>query len=220
MEKISDALKRDWKVVIIIVLSFVLGVYCYNLLPNKIPINWNAKGETPGYSNKFYAAFSFPLLSLGLFLLFSIYYYMEDNRKNCENSKLTYQYLKYLLIMFLFAIEIINLLTAKGIIVNRPIFIKIMKSLLFILIGNVMGRFKNNYFMAIKTHWTLTNKQVWKKTHRMAGSLWVIAGVLNMLTIFININVNIMISKIISVVIAIIPIIYSYIVYKKINYVK
>ena len=109
-----------------------------------------------------------------------------------------------------------TLLNASGVIVNRPIFIQIMVSLLFILIGNVMGRFKHNYFVGIRTPWTLANEEVWRKTHRVAAPIWVLGGIINILLAFTETNFKGIWFVAIVAVISIVPIVYSYIVYQQI----
>lgn len=217
MKKINDILKKDWAVIIVIILGFALGAYFYKSLPDRVPIHWNLRGEANGYGNKLFGAFGLPLINLGMYLLFLILPYIDPKGKNYDGFKSTYQYLKYLLVIFLFGFEIIALLMAKNITTNKPILIQIMISLLFILIGIVMGRLKNNYFVGIKTPWTLANDEVWRKTHRMAGPLWVIGGILNILVAFIDINFTEISFIIIIIIIAVVPMIYSYIIYKKLD---
>ncbi|SPF49596.1 conserved membrane hypothetical protein [Candidatus Desulfosporosinus infrequens] len=148
--------------------------------------------------------------------MFLVLPYIDPKGKNYEKFDSTYQYLKYLLIVLFFGIEVYTLLLATGIIVNRPIYIGIMVSLLFILIGNVMGKFKYNYFVGIAIPWTLANEEVWRKTHRLAAPLWVIGGIINMLLNLIGtdlMGIGVMIDM---AVIIIVPIVYSYFVYQKI----
>ena len=216
MKKISNVLKKDWAILILIVLGFALGVYFYPSLPDRVPIHWNLNGEVNGYGSKFYGAFGLPLMNLGIYLLFLVLPYIDPKRKNYESFKSTYQYLKYILIIFLLGMEVTTFLTATGVTANRPVLIQVFISLLFILIGNVMGRFKHNYFVGIKTPWTLANEEVWRKTHRMAGPLWVIGGIINIILAFTNKNLNGVGFIIVMVVIVLVPIIYSYIVYQKI----
>ena len=104
----------------------------------------------------------------------------------------------------------------RSTIANTPDFTQIMGSLLFILLGNVMGRFKHNYFVGIKTPWTLANEEVWRKTHRMAGPIWVIGGIANILLTVIGVTFNGIGFIIILAVMIVVPIVYSYIIYKKI----
>ncbi|HBP66587.1 MAG TPA: hypothetical protein DD730_20580 [Desulfosporosinus sp.] len=216
MSKISNVFKQDWLILIIILMGFALGAYFYPSLPDKVPIHWGLNGEVNGYGSKLFGAFGLPAISLATYLLYLVIPYIDPKRKNYEDFKSTYQFLKYLIIIFFLGIEVMTLSIASGVIVNKPIFIQIMVSLLFILIGNVMGRFKHNYFVGIKTAWTLANEEVWRKTHRMAGPLWVIGGIVNIILAFTGTNFNGLGFIVIVAIITIVPIAYSYFAYQKI----
>jgi len=216
MKKISNVLKKDWVILILIVIGFVIGMFFYSSLPSRVPIHWNAQGQIDGYGSKFFGTFGIPLMNLGIYLLFLVLPYIDPKRKNYESFQSTYQYLKYLLIVFFLGLEMTTLLIATGVVDNTPVLIQILISLLFISLGNVMGRFKPNYFVGIKTPWTLANEQVWRKTHRMAGPIWVIGGTLNILLAVTGMTFNGIAFIIIIGALAILPIVYSYIIYQKI----
>ncbi|MGH4051549.1 MAG: SdpI family protein [Clostridium sp.] len=193
-----------------------MGMFFYSSLPSRVPIHWNSQGQIDGYGSKFLGTFAIPLVNLAIYLLFLALPYIDPKRKNYESFQSTYQYLKYLLIIFFLGLEMTTLLIATGVVDNTPVLIQVSISLLFILLGNVMGRFKPNYFVGIKTPWTLANEQVWRKTHRIAGPVWVIGGILNVLLAVTGLNFNGMAFIIIIAVIVIVPTAYSYIIYQKI----
>jgi len=216
MQKISKILKQDWMILILILSGFALGAYFYPSLPDKVPTHWNASGEVNGYGSKLFGAFGLPTISLATYLLYLALPFIDPKRKNYTDFESTYQFLKYVLILFFLGIELMTLLIASGVIVNKPIFIQIIVSLLFILIGNVMGRFKHNYFIGIKTPWTLANEEVWRKTHRLAAPLWVLGGVMNILLALTGMSFNGVGFIVIIALISIVPIGYSYIAYQQI----
>ena len=217
MKKINNLLKKDRFILALIVFGFALGAYFYPSLPNKVPTHWDLQGNVNGYGNRFMGAFSVPLVNLGVYLLFIVLPYIDPKRKNYDSFQSTYQYLKCLLVIFLLGLQITMLLIAKGIVINQSVFIPILISLLFIAIGNVMGRFKFNYFVGVKTPWTLASDEVWRKTHRMAAPVWVIGGILNILLTIFGITFNGIASLIIILVIVIAPVVYSYVIYQKIS---
>ncbi|TGE33605.1 SdpI family protein [Desulfosporosinus sp. Sb-LF] len=217
MNEISSTVKKDWLILSLIVLGFALGVYFYPLLPDRVPVHWNANGEVNGYGSRLFGAFGLPVINLAMYVMFLALPYIDPKRKNYANFKSTYQFLKYLLIVFFLGMEVITFLISTGIVVNRPIFIQVMISLLFIFIGNVMGRVKHNYFIGIKTPWTLANEEVWRKTHRLAAPLWVFGGVLNILFTLTGATLNGYGFISIVVVISLVPTAYSYFAYRKIT---
>lgn len=214
MKKISNILKKELFLISLILLGFIISIYLYPSLPDKMPIHWNIHGEVNRYGSRLFGAFGMPLISLGIYLLYVVLPYIDPKRKNYENFKPTYQLFKYIIIIFLFCFHIITLLNATGVKINILTFIQVAMSLLFIFMGNAMGRVKHNYFIGIKTPWTLANEEVWKKTHRLSAPLWVTGGILNLILFLLGTGAYSFI--IIIIVISIIPIIYSYIVYKKI----
>lgn len=214
MKKISNFLKKDWILILFILLGFIMGIYFYPSLPDKMPIHWDIHGQVNGYRSKLFGAFFNPLMGLGIYLLFVALPYIDPKRKNYENFATTYQLFKYVTVIFLFGIHTCTLLNATGVNINISLFIQISISLLFILMGNVMGRIKHNYFVGIRTAWTLANEEVWRKTHRMAAPLWVAGGILNLIIALLGSGFYGFIAIIIAV--SIVPVIYSYIIYQKI----
>lgn len=217
MPKIFSILKKDWLIIILILVGFALGAYLYPSLPERVPIHWNANGQINGYGSKLFGAFGIPLITLGLYIMFLLLPYIDPKGKNYAGFTSTYQFLKYLIIVFSLGMEAITLLIATGVVVNRPIIIHIMVSLLFIFLGNVMGRFKHNYFVGIKTPWTLASEEVWRKTHRLAAPLWVIGGILSLLLSFVGSILNGTVFIVILAVITIVPVVYSYFIYRKLR---
>jgi len=216
MQKISSILKQDCLILILILLGFALGAYFYPSLPDKMPNHWGLNGEINGYGSRITGAFTLPLINLGMYIMFLVLPHIDPKGKNYAKFDSTYQYLKYLLITFFLGLEVYVLLLGTGAIISKPIYIGIMISLLFILLGNVMGRFKYNYFVGLRVPWTLANEEVWRKTHRMAASLFVIGGIINLLLNLIGTNlmgIGVMINL---AVIIIVPIVYSYFTYQKI----
>ena len=216
MQKISSILKQDWLMIIIILMGFALGAYFYPSLPDKVPIHWGMIGEVNGYGSKLFGAFGLPAISLATYVMYLVIPYIDPQKKNYADFKSTYQFMKYLIILFLLGIEVMNLLNASGVKVNVPIFGQIMVSLLLILNGNVMGRFKHNYFVGIRNPWTLANEEVWRKTHRLAAPLWVLGGIINIILAFTGTNFNGIGFMVILAVILIVPAVYSYFTYQKI----
>lgn len=110
--------------------------------------------------------------------------------------------------------HVIVIAAALGYNVDTGRLVMLAVSLLFMLMGNVMGRVKHNYFVGIKTPWTLASEEVWKKTHRLAALLWTIAGFLGAVFALLRVNLG-WIFIIILMVPALVPAIYSYIIFNK-----
>lgn len=217
MKNILKSIKKDWLILAIVVLTFVLSLYFYPSLPDRVPSHWNAKGQIDGYSGKFFGGFGIPLINLGLYFLFIILPYLDPKKANYAKFPSAYKAIRYTVHIFFACLQGVILMVSLGHPVNVGMFAYLGASLLFVMIGNVMGKFKHNYFVGIKTPWTLSNEEVWVKTHRMAGPLWVVGGILSAIFAIIGDGIMIIPFIIIVSVIAIVPIIYSYIIFSKLN---
>ncbi|MDD3223959.1 MAG: SdpI family protein [Clostridium sp.] len=215
MKKISNTLRKDWVLLMIIALEFIISAYFYKSLPNKLPIQWNFSGEANSYVGKLYGSLASPLAGLALYIMLLILPAIDPSKASYKKFNATYQFLKYLLVIFSFAMEIVTILPAVGIPINNKLIMQLSGPILIILVGNVMGRFRHNYFVGIKTPWTLASDEVWKKTHRMSGPLWVIGGILLLILSFTKINSD-NVALAIILLIVVVPIVYSYIIYRKI----
>lgn len=213
MKKIIDFLKKEGFIILLILLAFAISIYFYPTLPDRMPIHWNIRGEVDSYGSKAFGAYGMPLMGLGIYVLFLALPYIDPKRKNYESFKSTYQLFKYIIIIFFFCFHTITLLNATGINVNVVMFTQVAVSFLFILLGNAMGRVKHNYFVGIRTPWTLASEDVWKKTHRLAAPLWVAGGLINLILSLLGIASYGFIA--ITIMISIVPVVYSFIIFQR-----
>ncbi|MGH4118136.1 SdpI family protein [Clostridium sp.] len=219
MKKILDTIKKDWFIIAIIALTFMVTIYLYPSLPSKIPSHWNSEGQIDGYLGRFLGAFLIPLMNLGFYFMFIFLPYLDPKKANYAKFSGAYKLLRYSFHILFACIQIIILLVALGHPVNVTMLIGIGTSLLLVLIGNVMGKFKHNYFVGIKTPWTLANEEVWTKTHRMAAPLWVVGGIISAVFAILfegKSSYSIALVIIISVI-SIVPIVYSFVIFKRLE---
>jgi uncharacterized membrane protein len=120
--------------------------------------------------------------------------------------------------MFFFTVLYFGTLgTALGYFGSFPSMVQLGVGALFIILGNYMGKLKHNYFMGIRTPWTLASEEVWYRTHRMAGPFWVIGGLLFIATSFLTTGLLAKTILIIIFGIIAIPIVYSYVIFKRLE---
>lgn len=210
-------LKRDWYILLIVAAGFLLGAIFYQRMPARVPIHWDAQGHVNGYGSRFVGAFFSPLLSLGIYLLMLAAPYIDPRGSNYEKFKGSYQLIKCLVMVLLLFIYICASLAAIGVRINIALVASVGISFLFIVLGNVMGRIRFNYFVGIRTPWTLSNEEVWRKTHRFGGPVWVVGGVVSLLVAVLSGGAAIWAIVVITCVIAFIPILYSYLVFRNIH---
>ena len=212
-----------WKVLagVLVIFSFALGIWAYPQLPEQVPSHWNASGQVDGYTNALGGAFLLPAILLGVYILLWIIPKIDPKKENYQKMGKAYWVSAFFVTLVLSGVHIFAIAAALEITPSKqdlPIaWINIMIGLLFIILGNYMGKIKPNYTFGIRTPWTLANEEVWKKTHRFSGPVMLGAGVITIAAAFLPVSWNFGIMMVAVGGSAIIEIVYSYIVFKKIN---
>ncbi len=200
----------------IIVMSFILGCYYYPQMPAKMASHWNASGEVNGYMTKEWALFLMPGVSLLMYLLFLIIPKIDPLKKNIAKFRIWFDWFILLLIIFLFYLYMLTLVYNLGHTFNMTIALLPALGVLFIYIGQMLEHAERNWFIGIRTPWTLSDDTVWKKTHMLGGKLFKAMGVLIFLTIVLD-KFALWIVILAALWAGLYPVIYSYREYQKLH---
>lgn len=198
---------------ILCLLPMIFCMFIYNKLPDKIPIHFNINGSIDSYGSKLFVCIILPLILCILNLITNICINNDPNKKN--HNKIIKNLICFLLpIMSLIFIPT-SILISLGIRLNISLIAPIFVSIIFILIGNYLPKCRQNYTMGIRLPWTLNDEKNWKKTHRLAGLLFVISGILTiiMTIVFNPLSYYMLITSLILT--SIVTALYSFIIYKK-----
>lgn len=182
---IKISLKTEMLPIIIIVATFVLGFYFYAHFPAQVASHWNFQGDVDSYSSRTTGAFAIPLLLLGIYILFLVLPFMDPKRDRYAEFEKVYRIFKNMLLLFMLAIYVALGLFNLGYPINISYVVPPLVGLLFIILGSYMGKIKSNWLMGIRTPWTLSSENVWNKTHRVGGWMFIIFGVIIAVTPFL-----------------------------------
>lgn len=207
-------IKKNWKTLMItslvILLPVLAGAVLWNQLPEQIPTHWNASGEVDGWSSKPFAVFGLPLILLAAQWLCMLGTLADPKKEN--HPQKIFQLVLWIIPVLSVVLHAFTYAVALGNEVPIEVFVPVLMGLLFAIIGNYMPKCKQNYTIGIKIPWTLNSEENWNRTHRFAGFLWMLCGVVIMLTGFFG---GFWIFFGIALVMVIVPVIYSYILYRK-----
>lgn len=207
-------IKKNLKVLIItsivILLPMLVGVIFWNQLPERVPMHWNISGEVDGWGSKAFLVFGMPLILLAVQWLCMLGT-AADPKKQAHSEKVIHLVL-WIIPILSAVLNVVSYLTALGKPVRIEIVMPVFMGLLFVIIGNYLPKCKQNYTIGIKIPYTLNSEENWNKTHRFAGWLWTVCGIVIMLTGFFG---SFWILFGVTFVMAIAPIVYSYILYRK-----
>ncbi len=214
MEKFN--FKKELPFIIIALLPFVYLAFMWNELPEKVPIHWNGSGEIDRWGNKSeLITMIFMLSGIGYFLFLILP--AIDPKGNLQKMGNKFSQIRLYLALFMSTIAIFIIYSTQQS-ESKPTFIFVLIGLLFAVLGNYFKTIKPNYFVGIRTPWTLENEEVWKKTHQLGGKLWFIGGLLIvLLSLLIKESYMAFLFLGITAIICIIPIAYSYLEFKKIK---
>lgn len=206
-------LKKHGFAILLCIVSVVMWVVSFPHLPQDVPIHFGADGAD-GFASKGYAMiFCLGLLVLP-YLLVTILPKFDPNQKNIKKSKKAIQMTNYAVISLMFVINILVLLNAFDIKTSSNIPF-ILVGFLYIVLGNYIQQCKHNYFIGVRTPWTLSSETVWNKTHRLASKLFVISGFLILLASFLTFWYQLSVLLISTLFTVCILVIYSYQMFKK-----
>lgn len=166
----------------LIAAMFALAAVTWSSAPRQIPVHWNAYGAVDRYGGRFEGLLLLPLLALAIYGLFLVVPKIDPGRANYEQFAAAYSTLRIAVTLLLAAVYALLQLTIHGYAVNIGMIVPFLAGLLFIVIGNMLGKVRPNWAVGIRTPWTLSSKTSWDKTHRVGGRLFIVAGVLMMLT--------------------------------------
>ncbi|RAS76928.1 SdpI family protein [Priestia endophytica] len=202
---------------IIMSLSILCWVILYNKLPSQIPMQWGVDGTVNSYAPKLQAAFTHNGILLFLYAVLVLSPKMDPRKQNYPKFSRSYRIITLAIMLVLFLLNISVLLASLGYNLNVTTITPILVGILFIILGNYMQTVKPNFFIGIRTAWTLSNEQVWRKTHRLGSKLFILGGILFFVTPFVP--EQLLFPLIISIILAVvlIPTLYSYVQYRKIT---
>jgi uncharacterized membrane protein len=162
----------------IVMLSLLLAVCFYPAMPETMVSHWNALGEPDGYSPKALALFAVPAMSAAVVALFAAVPAMDPLKANIRKFRKQYDTFVALFAAFMLALQAELILWNIGVLLSPNVVLSAGMAALFFYVGVLSESAKRNWFVGIRTPWTMSSERVWDKTHKLAGKLFKVAGVL------------------------------------------
>jgi uncharacterized membrane protein len=170
---------RQFKLSILFVLaSLAVGAYLYPQMPESFASHWGAQGEVNGHMPKIWGAFMLPLITILLLIFFHVIPLIDPLKENIKSFRPYYDNFILIFASFMTLIYLQTILWNIGIRINPMAVISIGLFALFYYSGVLIQHAKRNWFIGIRTPWTLTSDTVWEKTHKVGGRMFKICGLL------------------------------------------
>jgi uncharacterized membrane protein len=193
----------------LVLISFGSSFYLDARLPGLMVSHWNAQGLADGYSNKTTALFLIPGMMVGMIILLSLVPLIDPLKENIQKFRSTYGLFLLGFTAFMTYLHILTLVWNLGVKMNMTTWMMPGMALLFYASGELIGHARQNYFIGIRTPWTLANPQVWDDTHRIGGIAFkILAGITLLATILGKYAMFVMLVAILAISLSLIG--YSY----------
>jgi uncharacterized membrane protein len=201
-------------IALVLVLTAVITLVAYPAMPDVVASHWNAAGELDGTMPKFWGLVLVPSLMTGFTALLAVLPRIDPLRKNYLKFRDYYEGFILVFAAFLFFIQLQIILWGMGTQVSPNLTSPVMIGILFIYIGFLMEHTEPNWFVGIRTPWTLSSERVWKKTHERGGTLFKLAGAVSFIGILAGIYAWLFIIVPVTAA-AVYTVVYSYVEFRR-----
>ncbi len=203
---------------LIVLANCLFNAVMYSRLPDPAPTHWNIHGQVDGWGPRWLAAGLFPAVMAAIMLLLVLLPKLGPFRENLESIAVTYGRIVISVGLLMLALNTIFILAAAGFSLPIGSSIALAIGLFIALLGNWMGKVPRNFYVGIRTPWTLANDTVWERTHRLGGRVMVAAGLIVAVTSLFASDIVCFIVLMASLAISVVwSIVYSFRLYRRLG---
>jgi len=203
---------------LILLVPFIYAFAIWNRVPEQVPTHFDMNGKPNDYSGKMFALLLLPVMNVAIYFLLYFVPRIDPRKNNYSTFGNSYQNIRMIIHLFFVGIFIFVTETSRN---GQPLKLNILFAgiLLFLaLLGNYLRTVRSNFFVGIRTPWTLSNDIVWRKTHELGGRIWLYSGIVLAIVVYFlpqGAATIVMFSGVFIMVM--IPVVYSYLEYRKIT---
>jgi uncharacterized membrane protein len=168
--------RTEWPLWILLAAMFVVAAVAWPTAPDRVPVHWDTHGEVNGYGGKFEGLLLIPVIALAIYLLFLVLPKLDPLHANYGQFAGAFTLFRFTILLFLAVLEGIIHLWIRGHTVPIQALLPMMVGALFLVLGGIMPKLRPNWFLGIRTPWTLMSRRSWAKTHEAARWVFWIAG--------------------------------------------
>ena len=206
---------RKWIPLALIVVAVLISIVAYPKLPDQVPTHWDLSGDVNGWSSRLWGAWMLPLIMAVVWLIMRAIPHIDPRGANYAKFEGMYDWLVILVLAFMLLMHAVVIMSATGRPVSMHTILMPAVGIFIAMIGLMLPRVHPNWFVGIRTPWTLTSDLSWERTHKIGGVLFVALGLLMIVTTLLAPTTAIWVLVIAAVGITIFLFAYSYRVWKE-----
>lgn len=211
-------LAGDWPLLALMLVTIGVTIWAFPRLPDQSAVHWGTDGTADGSASPRFLALYWPILATGIYLLLLYLPLLDPKRSNYVAFGRVYGIIRQAVPALLLLLHLAQLANALGASVSPLTVIFLATTALFFGFGLAMGQIRPNYFIGIRTPWTLESEEVWTKTHQFAGRLWVVLSLLQaLLVLLMPAHLGFWTWLAVVLVMVAVPAVYSYRAYRQVS---
>lgn len=207
----------DWPLFLLAAVDVGAAIWAFPRLPAEAAVHWSTSGLADRYGGPWELALFWPLAAAATYLFLLFVPLMDPKQENYARFGRVYSFIRQGVPAVLLLLHLSQLASAVGLNISPLSVLLLSLSVLFLVTGLAMGRIQPNYFIGFRTPWTLANEQVWLRTHRFAGGVWVALSLLHALVLLLPLHLRFAASMGVLAVMVLVPVFYSYLVFRRAN---
>jgi uncharacterized membrane protein len=206
---------RKWIPLLIVAVAIIASVAVYPNLPQTVPTHWDMLGRPNGWGSRVWGAWVLPIVMLLLWALTRVLPTIDPRGANYAKFGGAFEAIVISILLYMLGLHLIILRASLGYPVAMQRVLPIGVGILLVLIGNLLPRARPNWFIGIRTPWTLSSDRVWEKTHRVGGRAFVAGGLVILIAALVVAQWAHYVLVAVVVVCSLGAVLYSYIAWKR-----
>ncbi len=208
-------MRSRWFGLVIAALAVAMSIWAYPQLPPTVATHWSLNGTPDGYSSRLWALVIIPLMLVVMTVIFNVLPKIDPRHENYAKFLSSYWLIANAVIVFLLVAHGLIIAAGLGFSIKIDRLMPLGIGLLFVFLGNFLTRVEPNWFVGIRTPWTLSSDTVWRRTHRTGGWVFVIGGMVLASTALLPRAAFLPLLVATIVIMPAIPIVQSYVLWKR-----
>lgn len=207
--------RRYWMIgIAIVAATWIASAWVFPAMPERFPTHWNIRGEVDGHGPRWVGAFVTPATMTGFLGLFAILPWLSPRKFEVDSFRGTGLFVMIVVLLMLAYLHAVTLYAGLrgGVPIGRALLGGIFLAMM--ALGNVLGKIRRNFYIGVKTPWTLASERVWNDTHRLAAWSFVLGGLLGFLCAVAG---WLVLASILFLPMAFVPVLYSFWHYKRLE---
>jgi len=179
-------MKLSWKGEVLslamLAAMFILAAATWSWAPDRIPVHWTFLGQADRFGGKWVGLLGVPLAALGLYVALLLLPRIDPRRANYDAFSGPYTIIRTAIVGVMLSLDVFIHFQIRGWSVGTRLVMPVVAGTIIMIFGNYLPKLKSNWFIDIRTPWTLSSEESWRKTHQLGGRLFVICGAVIVIT--------------------------------------